>query len=296
MSRKLPTTCKYFLLGRCFRGSSCFYDHGNDQTKWALESPASDLAVADPAGLGPAQKTVDNPLVSLRSDANPPRDKLQLECSVCYESDISVFGLLTSCNHVFCISCVKSWRSQSKHSNTKACPLCRVPSEFYVPVSQTTLATLLSLPSTPQPDPAAVGNRHGCWSGDGAPAQSPASPQDACKQRLIASYLAKRSKIPCRFISKPPPEWNYCSFGSRCHFNHCDPQGIPIPVRRPPRLLPMYVYDMAAEHALQPLGELPGQLLAGVWIVGFEDGMAAGASLILFGSSRANSTADSHGV
>ncbi|ESQ28873.1 hypothetical protein EUTSA_v10023829mg [Eutrema salsugineum] len=49
------------------------------------------------------------------------------------------FGLLTECDHAFCIACIRNWRSSSPstgmdvNSTLRACPICRKLSYFIVP-------------------------------------------------------------------------------------------------------------------------------------------------------------------
>ncbi|KAH7843478.1 hypothetical protein Vadar_017104 [Vaccinium darrowii] len=70
----------------------------------------------------------------------------EIECSVCLERVLSKptaaerkFGLLSDCEHPFCISCIKNWRSSSPasgmdaKSTLRACPICRKVSYFVVP-------------------------------------------------------------------------------------------------------------------------------------------------------------------
>src|SRR5687768_6503464 len=54
--------------------------------------------------------------------------------------------ILVSCNHAFCLTCIRTWRSKDipssnlddedrTNSVTKACPNCRTPSLYVVPSS-----------------------------------------------------------------------------------------------------------------------------------------------------------------
>jgi E3 ubiquitin-protein ligase makorin len=66
----------------------------------------------------------------------------QKACGVCMEivwdkeneSDRR-FGILENCNHIFCLDCIRKWRSSKAYENTivKACPECRVKSDFVTP-------------------------------------------------------------------------------------------------------------------------------------------------------------------
>lgn len=70
----------------------------------------------------------------------------EIECSVCLECILSKstaaerkFGIMSECDHPFCIYCIRNWRSSSTSSgmdvnNTfKACPICRKVSYFVIP-------------------------------------------------------------------------------------------------------------------------------------------------------------------
>lgn len=69
-----------------------------------------------------------------------------IECCVCFERVLSKpkgnerkFGLLSECDHPFCVSCIRNWRSSSPtsgmdvNSALRACPVCRKLSYFVVP-------------------------------------------------------------------------------------------------------------------------------------------------------------------
>uniref|UniRef100_M4DIQ8 Uncharacterized protein n=1 Tax=Brassica campestris TaxID=3711 RepID=M4DIQ8_BRACM len=69
-----------------------------------------------------------------------------VECCVCLERVLSKptpaerkFGILTECDHAFCIGCIRNWRSSSPstgmdvNSTLRACPICRKLSYFVVP-------------------------------------------------------------------------------------------------------------------------------------------------------------------
>merc|ERR1719456_798728 len=46
------------------------------------------------------------------------------------------FGMLESCDHAFCLSCIRSWRKQREQQdrvNLRMCPVCRNESFFVIP-------------------------------------------------------------------------------------------------------------------------------------------------------------------
>nr|XP_019966782.1 PREDICTED: probable E3 ubiquitin-protein ligase makorin-2 [Paralichthys olivaceus] len=63
-------------------------------------------------------------------------------CSICMEVVVQKanpserrFGILSSCCHTFCLTCIRKWRCTRNFSNViiKSCPECRVVSEFVIP-------------------------------------------------------------------------------------------------------------------------------------------------------------------
>ncbi|KAG8429829.1 hypothetical protein GDO86_019094, partial [Hymenochirus boettgeri] len=63
-------------------------------------------------------------------------------CSICMEIVYEKtspserrFGILSNCNHTYCLSCIRQWRCVRQFDNPiiKSCPECRVISEFVIP-------------------------------------------------------------------------------------------------------------------------------------------------------------------
>lgn len=63
-------------------------------------------------------------------------------CTICLEvvweksnSSLRRFGILENCNHVFCLSCIREWRSSKSadKSAIRGCPTCRKDSHFVIP-------------------------------------------------------------------------------------------------------------------------------------------------------------------
>ncbi|XAR54351.1 hypothetical protein NMG60_11029434 [Bertholletia excelsa] len=70
----------------------------------------------------------------------------EIECSICLENVLSKlkpaerkFGILSECDHSFCISCIKNWRNSplepgmDVNSTLRACPVCRKVSYYIIP-------------------------------------------------------------------------------------------------------------------------------------------------------------------
>jgi len=107
-STTLPQTsskaCKFFQIGACFKGENCHYSH-------AIEIVRPDKK--------------DEPV-------------MDYECAICYENITEKkrrFGILTGCDHMFCLECIRTWRRNYDLDTSviRACPICRKPSHYVIP-------------------------------------------------------------------------------------------------------------------------------------------------------------------
>ncbi|KAH0611909.1 uncharacterized protein H6S33_009961 [Morchella sextelata] len=179
--------CRFFLKGYCSRGSTCWYAHDVAAVPGVEDVVINTTAAVDEKG---------------KCSASAADDKTDTEecCAICFEVP-STYGLLTNCDHVFCLSCIRSWRSSGSsnnnapspfppgapddlHKTSKTCPLCRVRSKFIVPSS--------------------------------------ILPTAASKEIIVQRYLDKLTTIPCRYFhdslkTRPRP---FCPFGNDCHYSH----------------------------------------------------------------------------
>ncbi|KAI9081421.1 hypothetical protein K1719_036567 [Acacia pycnantha] len=72
----------------------------------------------------------------------------EIECRICFElvlskpkADECKFGILSECDHPFCLSCIRNWRSSAptlirrsrSYRNVKTCPMCRKLSYYVIP-------------------------------------------------------------------------------------------------------------------------------------------------------------------
>ncbi|KAF9129197.1 hypothetical protein BGW39_004389 [Mortierella sp. 14UC] len=131
------------MAGYCLRGDNCWFSHdraiieGRSRGNGAEEEAApgqSSSELTSTTGDASANGYIDG------EDENEDH-----KCAICFEVP-STFGLLVSCNHAFCLTCIRTWRSknieqdvrsseQERTSVTKACPNCRTQSLFVVPSS-----------------------------------------------------------------------------------------------------------------------------------------------------------------
>ncbi|KAL3537397.1 hypothetical protein ACH5RR_000763 [Cinchona calisaya] len=117
----------------------------------------------------------------------------EIECSVCLERVLSKpkaaerkFGILSECDHPFCISCIMNWRSSSPSSGMdvnsalRACPICRKLSYFVIP--------------------------SGIWY---------SSKEE--KQEIVDRYKSKLRSIDCKHFDFGN---GACPFGTSCFYKH----------------------------------------------------------------------------
>ncbi|ONK68530.1 uncharacterized protein A4U43_C05F12900 [Asparagus officinalis] len=121
------------------------------------------------------------------------RRSQEIECSVCLDRVLAKptagerkFGLLSECDHPFCISCIRNWRSNSPasgmdvNSALRACPICRKLSYFVIPSV--------------------------IWY----------STQEE-KQEIVNSYKDKLKSIDCKYFDFGN---GTCPFGTSCFYKH----------------------------------------------------------------------------
>ncbi|KAG0600359.1 hypothetical protein M758_11G027200 [Ceratodon purpureus] len=121
-----------------------------------------------------------------------------IECSVCLERVHSKptvserkFGLMSGCDHPFCVGCIRGWRSGSHapgmdiNTVVRACPVCRVPTHYVVPSV--------------------------VWY---------FSPEE--KEDIVNGYKNKLSEIDCRHFDLGN---GVCPFGTSCFYKHAFKDG-----------------------------------------------------------------------
>lgn len=157
--------CKHFFEGVCRYGPKCHFSH--DQSCYDASIMASD------------DKDDDDENTSTNN---------KRECCICMENiekSGKRFGLLSSCDHCFCIDCVRNWRKAPKGGNVSidiknalSCPNCRKVCKFVVP--------------------------------------SKTFHTGAEKEQILEEYLKKLSTIECRHFNGI----GSCPFGPDCFYAH----------------------------------------------------------------------------
>ncbi|XP_076447949.1 putative E3 ubiquitin-protein ligase makorin-1 [Babylonia areolata] len=101
------------------------------------------------------------------------------------------FGILENCSHCFCLNCIRQWRSAKQFEKVivKACPECRVKSDFVTP-SQLWVDT----------------------------------PEE--KVKLIHGYKNALKEKPCRHFDQGRGD---CPFNDSCFYKHALPDGTIAP-------------------------------------------------------------------
>lgn len=96
----------------CRYGNSCFYSHSLNER---VESEDEMIAIGEEIRLSK-----------------------ELECGICYDNTMAKeerFGLLSGCNHAFCLTCVRNWRGHTNQpkQTVRQCPVCRIETHFIIP-------------------------------------------------------------------------------------------------------------------------------------------------------------------
>lgn len=177
--------CSLAIEGNCHYGESCPNIHGTV------------CSICGKNCLHPYRSNESDAHIKLceknKKRLEALRRSEEIECSVCLERVLSKptsaerkFGLLSECDHSFCISCIRNWRSNSPSSgmdvNTalRACPICRKLSYFVIPSVS--------------------------WY---------SSKEE--KQEIIDNYKAKLKSIDCKYFDFGHSR---CPFGTSCFYKH----------------------------------------------------------------------------
>lgn len=124
-SRDPPVLCTFHLEGNCRYGAQCRNIHGEY------------CSICGKAALVPndSEQNEDHMFECaekqrLKEDLDESRE---FACERCGDSVVDRgkrFGILTDCDHCFCLQCIKEYRNQSQSSD---CPVCGKVSYYVVP-------------------------------------------------------------------------------------------------------------------------------------------------------------------
>ncbi|XP_017063840.1 probable E3 ubiquitin-protein ligase makorin-1 [Drosophila eugracilis] len=125
-------------------------------------------------------------------------------CGICFDIILEKkggerrFGILSKCNHTFCLACIRTWRQtkQFEYKVTRGCPECRVCSDYVCP-------------STYWVD----------------------TKED--KEKLLNTYRTALGGKDCKYFRLGDGN---CPFGNKCFYRHALPDGTHIDVGSPRRV------------------------------------------------------------
>ncbi|CAL9157603.1 E3 ubiquitin-protein ligase makorin-like isoform X1 [Musa acuminata AAA Group] len=177
--------CALHITGSCLHGKSCPDVHGDM------------CSICEMHCLHPFHQDKREEHITMCQKNNKLHETTkysqEIECSICLERVLSKptdaerkFGILSECDHPFCISCIRNWRRNSPASGIdldtalRACPVCRKHSYFVVP-SVTWFTTKEE------------------------------------KQEIITSYKDKLKLIDCKYFDFGN---GTCPFGASCFYKH----------------------------------------------------------------------------
>eukprot|EP00092_Neocalanus_flemingeri_P040322 GFUD01043917.1.p1 GENE.GFUD01043917.1~~GFUD01043917.1.p1 ORF type:complete len:617 (+),score=100.08 GFUD01043917.1:143-1852(+) len=193
--------CPFYRVGECRYGEGCAYIHGEtcDYCGQACLHPThidqrrSHLAEC----LQEHERNMELSFAVARSK--------EKTCGICMETVLEKpkgearFGILPSCNHCFCLPCIRKWRQakQFEHKIIRACPECRQTSDYICP-SRFWVET----------------------------------PEE--KERLLTDYKKNLGQKECKYFNKGTGE---CPFGNKCFYQHADKDGRVVDVGPPKKPL-----------------------------------------------------------
>ena len=219
--------CVFATVGKCRFGQLCRNEHG-------IQCPRCLLNCLHPTHLAQNERHLEKCRAVELPEESPSRvGEMPRECGICLEvveeKPDPRYGLMT-CDHVFCLGCIRRWRSQQAHREARmrqeaaasqsgasagsaqqqqqqldvplqtSCPLCRQVTYFVVPSS--------------------------VWAGTADE-----------KARIIGEYKERMSRIPCKYhfdslLSRPAVVASMgpsarligcdteCPFGTSCFYRH----------------------------------------------------------------------------
>ncbi len=142
------TVCRYFSQGEyCRYGSRCHFLHESAvvpiQPMVVEEESNIGIPICQSKDIQPGSINDDVKIAAvnvstpnLTTGTNTENDEHC--CNICFENITDGFGLVSGCDHCFCLSCLRSWRYSKNNASdtTRLCPVCRVDIKYVIPSSQ----------------------------------------------------------------------------------------------------------------------------------------------------------------
>ncbi|XP_062989391.1 E3 ubiquitin-protein ligase makorin-1 isoform X4 [Elgaria multicarinata webbii] len=132
--------CPYAAVGECRYGENCVYIHGDVCDMCGLQ-------VLHPADAAQRSLHIKSCIEAHEKDMElsfaVQRSK-DMVCGICMEVVYEKanpserrFGILSNCNHTYCLKCIRKWRSAKQFESKiiKSCPECRITSNFVIPTT-----------------------------------------------------------------------------------------------------------------------------------------------------------------
>uniref|UniRef100_A0A8C3X851 E3 ubiquitin-protein ligase makorin-2 n=1 Tax=Catagonus wagneri TaxID=51154 RepID=A0A8C3X851_9CETA len=182
--------CPYAAAGECRFGDACVYLHGEVCEICRLQV----LHPFNPEQRKAHEKTCMSTFEHEMEKAFAFQASQDKVCSICMEVILEKasaserrFGILSNCNHTYCLSCIRQWRCAKQFENPiiKSCPECRVISEFVIPSVY--------------------------WVED-----------QNKKNELIEAFKQGMGKKACKYFEQGK---GTCPFGNKCLYRHAYPDG-----------------------------------------------------------------------
>ncbi|NWW92748.1 MKRN1 ligase, partial [Rhynochetos jubatus] len=190
--------CPYAAVGECRYGENCVYIHGDVCDMCGLQ-------VLHPIDAAQRSQHIKSCIEAHEKDMElsfaVQRSK-DMVCGICMEVVYEKanpserrFGILSNCNHTYCLKCIRKWRSAKQFESKiiKSCPECRITSNFVIPSEY--------------------------W-----------VEEKEEKQKLIQKYKEAMSNKPCRYFDEGRGS---CPFGGNCFYKHAYPDGRREEPQRP---------------------------------------------------------------
>ncbi|XP_036891710.1 E3 ubiquitin-protein ligase makorin-1-like [Sturnira hondurensis] len=182
--------CPYAAVGKCRYGENCKDLHGDICDLCGLQA----LHPTDAAQRSEHIKScIETHEENMEFSFAVQRSKDKV-CGICKEVVYDKanpsecrFGILSNCNHTYCLKCIRKWRSAGEFANKiiKSCPECRITSDFVVP------------------------SEH--W-----------VEEREEKQKLIQQYKEAMNNKVCRYFNEGRGS---CRFARSCFYKHAYPDG-----------------------------------------------------------------------
>ncbi|KAK9456132.1 hypothetical protein V1511DRAFT_448483, partial [Dipodascopsis uninucleata] len=249
--------CKFYMSSTCRRGNSCWFKHGsltgNEVTNRSSRKHCDSGKTRESVSTCSSEKSPTDILVGNNVSTSSTRDQSGDQntertadeatadggkdyCAICLEVP-EVYGLLTNCEHIFCLSCIRKWRA--------------TPGMGVISVESTTQEESVSLHNVVDNelsnDPSASSGRERrlgfkerfrklskccplCRQSsdfvipssripvmsNGDLKHRDGDPTPLTKEEILEAYLATQKRIPCKYFEQS----QYCPFEDACHYAH----------------------------------------------------------------------------